>query len=171
MSKENLPSIQYTTFIDAYQAAVALKQREIAEMEASQREYLACADALAATPIRSDGRLKLTTCGAEILIRATSTDRLSSFEDLVAGVGRALCDRKLRDDAVPAVNRRSAFSPRIQYTFATRRNDVECGRVDIMIEVPLTGLADCIVVEHQETSAWPYYNVIPGAGATEINHG
>lgn len=160
MAKEQLPAIRYETFIDAFQRAVAAKQKEIEQLESGQREYLACAAAIRRVALPNDGELKLVSHGAHITITALPTDSKATFDAVVDEIGKELKALDLHRDGQPSLMMSTCWYPEIRYSFRTTKTDYP-GSVLVEVKVPREGLRDLEVIIEERPTMNTYYKLEP----------
>ncbi|MGE3710985.1 MAG: hypothetical protein AB7G35_15075 [Hyphomicrobiaceae bacterium] len=158
--REQLPSIRYETFIEAFEKAVHACQQQVKKLESNQLEYIACVEAIRKVALPNDGKLTLTTTGATISITAMPTDSRKTFDAIAAAVGEQLVERKLRGSPEPAVSTRSTWYPDLRYVFYTTRRDSSAGHVGIEVRIPDEGIADVAVLKREETATETIYDLI-----------
>lgn len=163
--KVGLPAIRYTTFIEAFEKAVAEHQQMIAELESGQAEYLACQEAIAKVAIPNDGSLKLDRGGASINIVAQPDDVRATFDALASAIGAALVERKLHGDGVPAMQTETIWYPDMIYRWRTKRvgkdGRPDIGTVALNVKIPREGIRDLRVEMIEVPTTNTHYLLVP----------
>lgn len=160
MAKEQLPSIRYESFLDAFQRAVAETQQKVRALEMGQPEYNACAEAIRRCPIPNDGELKLVASGAYIRIYALPSDAKATFDALARAIGTELVERKMHGDGIPAENMDMPYIPELSYSFRTKRRDGTIGGITIEVVIPREGTVDLDVHKETRVSETTHYRIV-----------
>jgi hypothetical protein len=101
-----VPAIRYPQFVDAFGVIVAEAQAKIRAIERQQRPYIAVTRALAALNLPHDLAITMQGDGVSIFGMLLPADTWADVERILAEIGAALVDAKLRDHPNCTLNRR-----------------------------------------------------------------
>ena len=119
----------YPIFIDAFQEAVAEKQKEISQMEKSQTEYMIVRECISETDKNAfhAAKLKLSSVGVLVDIVLTEGNDFHDLLNFIRRIGKKLQLKNLHisETGIPSLSSTTSYKIDLRFVWRTKRKKDE----------------------------------------------
>lgn len=148
--KANLPAIRYTTFIDAFQQAVAKQQEKIKSIEENQSIYNLAVEAVREFKGLNSGEVKLSEYGVTINIDALPSNKLQDFQDIAQLLHKKTIETGIRAASLNCPEHSfSGYSRNISWYFR-----IKAKTLSLSVDLPLNGISDIVIETNTVTHTY-----------------